>query len=207
MATFNPDNIYLYNVQSPEIETPISNWTYSGSVIQFTNNFLAGRYGVRVYYSKYGNANTAKFINITAPSTYTATPTDSSVFGGQLTVTGNNINPQSVINVGGFKGKIISQTSTQAIFSIPPLVTPLTIASYPELATVSKIIPDAYISDSTGAAYTFDGKHSTFYSSNSSVCYIGVDVGNKKLVNVKRIRYFPYHAWAIVSNYLRGAVF
>lgn len=120
---------------------------------------------------------------------------------------GNNISPSSVINVGGFVGKVISQTSTQAVFSIPPLVTPLTISSYPELATVSKVKPEAFISDSTEAGYTFDGKHSTFYSSNSSVCYIGLDVGNKKLVNVKRIRYFPYHAWAIVSNYLRGAVF
>lgn len=39
------------------------------------------------------------------------------------------------------------------------------------------------------------------------MCYIGVDVGTQKSVNVKRIRYFPYHAWAIVSNYMKGAVF
>lgn len=86
---------------------------------------------MRVYYSKYGNANTAKFINISAPGLYSAASTDSSVFGGQLIVNGNNISPQSVINVGGFKGKIISQTSTQAIFSIPPFVTPFSIAAYP----------------------------------------------------------------------------
>lgn len=55
--------------------------------------------------------------------------------------------------------------------------------------------------------YAFDGKHSTYYSSSNSGCYIGLDVGEKRLVNINRIRYFPYHAWNIVSNYLKGAIF
>lgn len=92
---------------------------------------------MRVYYSQYGNADCSKFINVSAPAAYTTTiTTDSSIFGGELTVTGSNINPSAIITVGGFVGKIISQTSSQATFRIPALVTPISITSYPKLALI-----------------------------------------------------------------------
>lgn len=47
---------------------------------------------------------------------------------------------------------------------------------------------------------------SSYYSSTAAVCYIGLDVGVGRVVNVGMVRYFPYYKWAIAAMYIKGAV-
>lgn len=131
--------------------------------------------------------------------------------GGQFVVSGANISSSSVIKVGGFVGNALSVNTTHAVFSIPPLVTPVTANTYPSLAVVQKIKPQTILSDlntNNNNIYAFDEKDSTYYSSSSnSTCFIGIDIGEGKLANLQRIRYFPYYKWIIAANYLTGGIF
>ncbi len=90
----------------------VPTWTTSGSILNFNFIFNPGQYGFKVLYNNYGYADIPQTINISASGTYTATSTDSSFAGGRITVTGNNISPQSIIKVGGFIGKLLSQTAS-----------------------------------------------------------------------------------------------
>ena len=38
-------------------------------------------------------------------------------------------------------------------------------------------------------------------------CHIGIDVGDGKVVNVRRIRYFPTTEWLVASKFLAGVIF
>ena len=67
----------------------------------------AGKYGLSIYYEGYGFADISDTFNIRASSSYTASLTTSSYLGGVLTLTGNDINEDSIIRVGGFIGKAI----------------------------------------------------------------------------------------------------
>lgn len=123
-------------------------------------------------------------------------------------MTGADISPQAVLRVGGFVGKVTGVTATTATFEIPPLITPVTLQTYPELGTTQKITPAAIISDSAAnTKYSFDNVHSTYYTSNSASCYIGIDSGPNTLINIKRIRYFPYNKWVIAAQFIKDAIF
>lgn len=65
------------------------------------------------------------------------------------------------------------------------------------------------MNDANGAnaGASFDGLQSSFYSSTAAVCYIGLDAGVGKVVNVRRIKYFPYYRWTIAANFIKGAIF
>lgn len=54
-------------------------------------------------------------------------------------------------------------------------------------------------------AFVNDGKYASYYESNSSECYIGVDIGDGRRVILNRIRYFPYNKWTITAEHLKGA--
>jgi len=72
---------------------------------------------------------------------------------------------------------------------------------------VQEIKAVAYISDTANDnIYAFDNKPSTYYSSSKTNCYIGIDAGEHKLVNVRRVRYFPYYGWTIAASYIKGAI-
>ena len=73
--------------------------------MNFNFVFKAGKYGFKVYYSTYGFGDISDTISVSAPATYTATPTDSSYAGGRIVVSGADISPQAVLRVGGFIGK------------------------------------------------------------------------------------------------------
>ncbi len=100
-------------------------------MISINHSFKAGRYGCKLYYNVYGWADSPDYIDVSAPGVYTASVTASSYLGGRITVTGNEISPQAVIKVGGFVGKAIEVTATQAVFAIPPLITPAVLAAFP----------------------------------------------------------------------------
>ncbi len=88
------------------------------------------------------------------------------------------------------------------------MVTPVILQTYPDLGIVQKIIPASIISDSPLTQdFSFDNRHATFYTSNNTLCYIGLDVGIQRLVNVKRIRYFPNYKWNVAANYIKDAIF
>lgn len=53
----------------------------------------------------------------------------------------------------------------------------------------------------------FDTLHATYYSSSAASCYIGIDAGAGKVVDITRIRYFPYYKWSIAAKYIKGAAF
>lgn len=183
-------------------------WTTSGTILNFNWVFKSGKYGFKVYYSGRGWADIPDTITVTAPATYTAAATDSSYAGGKILVTGADISPQAVLRVGGFVGKVTDVTATTATFEIPPLITPVTLQTYPELGTTQKITPAAIISDSAAnTKYSFDNVHSTYYTSNSTSCYIGIDSGPNTLINIKRIRYFPYNKWVIAAQFIKDAIF
>lgn len=77
---------------------------------------------------------------------------------------------------------------------------------YPKLSSEKLIKPETTISDGgSSPENAFDGKPHTEYQSSNIDCFIGIDVGEHKLVNPKRIRYFPFSEWAVVVNHLKGA--
>jgi hypothetical protein len=56
-------------------------------------------------------------------------------------------------------------------------------------------------------AFSFDGSTSTTYSSNASVCFIGVDAGSGLQIKLDRIKFFGNIQWANVANMILGAKF
>ena len=107
----------------------------------------SGRHGLQVYFSIYGYASVSQTIDVTATGTYSASTVQSSYAGSTLSVTGSDISEQAVLKIGGFSGKVLSQSGTTTIFEVPALVTPVTLTAYPQLASTQKITPAAIISD------------------------------------------------------------
>ena len=93
----------------------------------------AGQYGILVEYASLGNGLITDTLQVIAGSTYSATTTVTSYLGGILTVSGADISPQAVIKVGGMMGKVVSVRTSEADFSIPPLITEEVLSVYPEL--------------------------------------------------------------------------
>ena len=213
LATATPSAIYIYNLLNVTNNVTVTTWTYTGTYILFSYGFDCGAYGVMLYYVGYGWANaTTVTINVVTAAAYTAVNNNGvSYAGGVLAVAGSNINTNAVITIGGYTGTVNSANTTHALFSIPPLVTPLTASTYPTLSQPQLLTPSSIISDSNvnnNNVYAFDNKDSTYYSSSSNgSCYIGIDLGNGRVGNVNRIRYFPYYKWVVAGNYLIDAVF
>lgn len=208
LITKTPVSISVYNVLNPSALSPVSSWTYSGTFINFNYNFDAGKYGFVLMYSDYGIGNCINQLQVTATASYTNTNAIVSLFGGQMVVSGTDISANAVLRVGGFVGKLISKSSTDATFAVPPLITQATIAQYPSIATEKVITPATIISDGgSNPNSAFDKYQASFYSSTNAVCYIGLDVGAGKLARITRIRYFPYYKWNIAARYIKGAVF
>lgn len=150
---------------------------------------------------------TSTDFTVEPPSAYTASAVTSSYLGGVLTVTGDSISSDACIKVGGLEGKAIEVSASSATFAIPELITSTVLTTYPELESTEKVACEAMISDGgMYESYAFDSKYSTTYSSSNANCYIGIDIGENKLVAITRIRYFPYQLWEIASNYIKGAV-
>ena len=147
-----------------------------------------------LYYNGIGWATCTSVINVANTVAYTLpnSNTFSSYAGGEFVVQGGAISQQAIIQVGGFIGKVIRQNADYATFAIPPLIVPQITTLYPSLAQSQKIVGDKIISDGgNNPSASFDGLHSTYYSSYNPICYIGIDVGSNKVANIDRIKYFP----------------
>ena len=115
--------------------------------------------------------------------------------GGTYTLTGNNLSPSSYITVNGFKGNLATLTNTSAVYQVPPQVAANTQSTF-SLQNAVRLSNNKFtqISDTTSASNVssaFDGLTNTFYGSNNTDCYLGVDAGNGQAVSVHRIRLFP----------------
>lgn len=207
LSSVTPASISIYNILNPANSINIPSLSYNGTVIEFTINLNAGKYGFKAWFVDYGWADSAQ-ITVAATTAYTAPSVQTSLFGGKITVSGSDISPDAVLKVGGFVGKVIEKRATEADFQIPPLIVPDVVTQYPSLAQEQTVVPATIISDGgSNPKSAFDYVHASYYSSTSAVCYIGLDVGVSKLVQATRIRFFPYYKWTIAASYIKGAVF
>ena len=210
LLTANPTKVFVYNVLNMDAmdEVTWTDVTVASNAISFPYTFGAGSYAIRVWYDNYGWGEVSATVSAAALADFTASLTTSSYLGGQLTVTGDYISESAVLTIGAFKGKVISTTPSSAVFEIPALITPTVIATFPSIAASAQVKHSAVISDGgTTAMNTFDGQTATIYTSSNANCYIGVDFGAGKAVQIDRIRFFPTVSWLSVSKYLLGAVF
>lgn len=61
---------------------------------------------------------------------YSVTNTQTSFNGGVFKITGDYIGDGAIISVNGLKGSLISKTTSQAVFQVPQLVTPVTQSAF-----------------------------------------------------------------------------
>ena len=104
--------------------------TADGSDIVFDYTFKAGKYGIKAWYDDYGWASVSGEVDVSAPAAYTASTTQSSYLGGQITITGDHISDSAVIKIGSAEGKMISSTASDAVFAIPALIAPDVVSNY-----------------------------------------------------------------------------
>lgn len=196
-SKYNSNEIYNVSIPTQAISATVT----------FNVQLPGGIFGFRFYYISYGFATCADTLSITITQP-TITSFVSSYSGRTFSISGTGLSPSATIAIAGFKTSLSNVTSTSAVATAPPLVTTFTQYQY-GLATPEKLSLDKFtvISDSpTGALNAFDGQQGTTYSSTSgSACYLGIDVGSSLLLNLNRIRFFPYSRWTIASNYLLGA--
>jgi|LakMenEpi03Aug12_release.lakeMendotaPanAssembly.Ray.scaffolds.fasta_scaffold4885141_1 hypothetical protein len=55
--------------------------------------------------------------------------------------------------------------------------------------------------------FAFDSTYASIYSSTNALCFVGIDIGENLLLEVSRIRYFPYAKWSVAAKYLLEAKF
>lgn len=143
-----------------------------------------------------------------------ATPIESSFAGGALiTVKGDGLSSFSKLTVAGVPATltlvtppVAPATATSLVYSIPPLVTPLT--QYQLKLAQETVLKGTLISDiPMNNSNSFDSLISTQYSSSASVCFLGLDFGSSQQAHITKIRYFPNIAWKSAADYLSGAVF
>lgn len=97
--------------------------------LTFSVTLNSGRYGFRLYDDLYGwyQTTATSFLNVAKSGTYSIDNTLLTSFnGGLLKINGTDIGDGAIIKINGLKGKVVSRTSTDATFSIPQLITPVT---------------------------------------------------------------------------------
>lgn len=193
-------------------------WTTSS-----TNQYMAtviggylpiGTFVIEVHFDMLGYADSATnvFTNYNIP-TVTASSVQVSFGGGSnfdLPLAGaitNNIQNNEV-RVCGTRAKIALADQQTLTFKIPPFVNAETRSTYGLGASQVLNSAGIIISDSPiNPGYAFDGNLKTYYSSNNSKCYIGLDFGSNVQANIDKIRYAPNPEWFSLTNYFDGAIF
>jgi len=186
----------------PSVSTTNSTFTVNAS------NLGAGKYAFRIYTREYGFATITSTYEITAPTSYTVSSVISGYAGGKLlTVSATGLGAHSKLNVSGVPAKLISSNSNTLVYEIPALLTNETQGNYSiqQKPGIIKGIPFADVASSATNAQ--DDKLSTIYSSNATACYVGLDFGVGKKVDIRRVRYYPYQAWKSAIAYMKGAKF
>lgn len=166
----------------------------------------AGKWQFEFFYTAYGFAEVLTQFEVLAPTYTVASVTSSYTGGALLTVTGAGANNLSKLDVGGFPAKLVSYTSSNLVYSIPAYVTRGSQTAY-NLAKDGVLTGTPIADTASSAGSASDKLMSTYYSSSSAVCYIGVDFGAYLTADISRIRYFPLRDWRSVGQYLIGATF
>lgn len=210
--------IKLISTLDPKNQISIANnsWTTTGSgssaVTSFSTDLNAGSYKLVVYTSPNGIISITDTINVAFPVNFVANSQQISYNGGSFTISANNLSPASYITVGGFRGKILSYSTSAVTYAVPALVTSSTQSTFglKEVALIdsSQFTP---ISDQSAAAtnvsVAFDGLTNTYYGSPNAVCYLGLDAGSQQQISVSRIRFFPSIDWPNVGKRILQAKF
>jgi len=182
------------------------NWTLLNTTYySFTVTLNAGPYKLRIATTN-GYFDIATVVNVAMPTNVVTLTQDSSYAGGLYTITAQHLSPVSYIRVNGFKGELLTYTSTSATYEVPTLVTSLSQSTL-GLTDVSllKMGSFKYFSDQTdllsNVSFAFDGQIKTIYGSPNTQCFIGIDIGVGLNAKINRIRFFPYLDWANAANY------
>ena len=118
LTTESPSKVYIYNVLDPEdmMEILAADYTFSSPTLSFSYTFKTGKYGFKIWFDKYGWAQISSQLSASASADFTASLTSSSFMGGQIVVSGDHISDNAELRIGAFSGKVISSTSTEAVF-------------------------------------------------------------------------------------------
>lgn len=134
LATQTPTRIYIYNTINPDRLELVHGWTQAGTVISLTYVFSAGQYGFKLWYEGYGWGNCPTTVNVSSQAAFTIGNTVSSYAGRKLVISGSDVSPDTLIKVGGFTQRAVTNANGQVVLEIPPLITPETVALHPQLA-------------------------------------------------------------------------
>jgi hypothetical protein len=197
------------------LTVPINSWTTNGSSTNFTITLTTGSYNLLVntangYIAFQSNINVVFPTN--AVTDYTGNSQQTSFNGGTFTIAASSLAPFSYITINGFVGKILSYSTSSVTYAVPALVTTATQTAFS--IAQSALLPGSlftFFSDQNASASnvsaSFDGIVTTFYGSNNSPCYIGLDAGSGLQVSVSTINFFPNIQWPIAMYYILYASF
>ncbi len=179
--------------------------TGATAVTTFNAILNAGSYKVLVSTIPNGYISISNSINVNFPTNVNTNNQQMSFNGGTFTISASDLSPVSYITVNGFRGNIISYSTSAVTYSVPALVTPSTQTAFslvkPTLLDNSQF---TFFSDQNASvsnvSASFDGLVNTYYGSSNAVCYLGLDTGSGLQVAVNRIRLFPSVDWANVGK-------
>lgn len=119
---------------SQVITVPSNSWTTTGTgngaVTSFSATLLAGSYNVMVSTTPNGYVSIADKLNVEFPTNVNPTAQQVSFNGGFFTIAASNLSPVSTIQVNGFKGKIVSYSTSSVTYAVPALVTTSTQSTF-----------------------------------------------------------------------------
>ena len=102
------------------------------------------------------------------------------------------------------RGDIVSHSSSQATYNVPPQVATNTLSSFNNkevtLLDSSKLTVISDTATNSNVSSSFDGLTNTYYGSSSAPCYLGLDAGSSQKIEVNRVRLFPSFHWPNVGK-------
>jgi hypothetical protein len=211
-------SIQLVSVQdnSFAISVPNNSWTTTGSsataVTKFSVAVNAGSYKLLVNTSPYGYYLLNSTVDITIPTNLVSNPQNVSFNGGKYSIAGSYLSPVSYITINGFRGDIISYTTSSVTYRVPPLVTSNTQSAF-NLVEVAKLPVSQFTFFSDNTANTssignaFDELINTVYTSPNAQCWIGLDAGAGLKASISRFTFFANLNWANVAQYILYSTF
>ena len=211
-------SIQLVSVQDKSfaITVPNGSWSTTGSgttaVTKFSAAVNAGSYRLLVNTSPYGYLLVNSTVDIKTPTNLVSSTQNVSFNGGKYSIAGSYLSPASYITVNGFRGDIISYTTSLVTYRVPPLVTSGTQSAF-NLVDVAKLPTSqfTFFSDNTvntsSIANAFDELINTVYTSPNAQCWIGLDAGAGIKASISRVTFFASLNWANVAQYILYSTF
>ena len=193
------------------IDVAANSWSTASTTTTFSVGLYTGAYNLLVNTNK-GYFSFNSTVNVNFPNNTNHDSGAVSYNGGKFKITGTKISPGSHIEVNGFKGFPIASSDSEVTYQLPKFVTENTQTAFNLEKTV--LIDNkqfAFFSDVTPAVNkvdnAFDGLTTTYYDSNNTECWLGVDAGAGMQVRADRFRFFPNMAWSWVNKKILYATF